>query len=115
MSEEAPGSPKRQYFMLRLLPPRSTFPGDMTAEERIVMDQHAAYWKGLVEAGAAIVYGPVFDPRGVYGMGIIGTQSEEDAQSLAAQDPAVALKLLRLELSPMQAILGKPFQRIKPE
>lgn len=97
--------------MLRLMPPRSTFPGDMTADERKVMDQHAAHWKGLVETGTAIVYGPVFDPRGVYGMGIIGAGSEDEARSIAARDPAVALRLLKLELSPMQAILGKPFQQ----
>jgi hypothetical protein len=36
----------------------------MTEAERNVMQEHAIYWKGLIDRRTAIVFGPVLDPKG---------------------------------------------------
>ena len=56
---------------MKLIPPRATFSQDMTAEERQVMQKHVAYWTDLMHKGSAVVFGPVMDPAGVYGMGVV--------------------------------------------
>jgi hypothetical protein len=34
------------HFLYKLIPPRSTFPGDMTEAEGAIMQEHFAYWGG---------------------------------------------------------------------
>jgi uncharacterized protein len=58
----------KKHFMLKLIPPRPTFAEDMTNEEWAIMNLHAAYWKDKADRGIAIIYGPVLDPKGVYGL-----------------------------------------------
>jgi hypothetical protein len=57
-----------KYFLYKLIPPRPTFPQDMTELERKLMQEHVAYWKDLANRRIAIVFGPVSDPRGTYGL-----------------------------------------------
>eukprot|EP01037_Dinobryon_pediforme_P031601 gene31600-36171_t len=57
-----------KVFFCRLLPPRATFPFDISEDERAVMAAHAAYWRARLGAGGAIVLGPVADPAGVWGL-----------------------------------------------
>lgn len=77
------------YFLCRLLPPRVDFMQTMTAEERKIMQQHVAYWSGKVATGNALVFGPVADPRGGYGIGIIRVGSENEIAALRDADPAM--------------------------
>jgi uncharacterized protein len=62
----------KKGFFLKLNPPRSSFTHDMTAQERSIMQQHLAYWDTYVNDGTVIALGPVFDPKGGFGIGIIG-------------------------------------------
>ena len=55
-------NPKR-YFMSKLLPPRPSFPFDMSEAEREVMQRHVAYWTGLLEQGRAILFGRSATPK----------------------------------------------------
>jgi len=71
------------------------------------MKQHAAYWKDKADQGIAIVYGPVLDPKGVYGLGIIEVDNEDQARTFAANDPTVKSGLNKVEIHSMLAILGK--------
>ncbi len=64
------------YFFCRLIPPRPTFVKDMTNTEAKLMQEHAAYWKGLAERGIYLVVGLVSDPKGAYGVGIINVENE---------------------------------------
>jgi uncharacterized protein len=32
------------HFLFKLIPPRPTFPGDMTEEEGAIMEDHFGYW-----------------------------------------------------------------------
>jgi uncharacterized protein YciI len=68
---------EKKHFFLKLNPPRPTFAQDMNEEERNIMNKHVEYWKGLVDKGVVIVYGPVFDPEGGYGIGVVEVESEK--------------------------------------
>lgn len=89
-------------FLYRLLPPRPTFNADLSPDEAAVMERHGAYWMGLVERGVAVVFGPVLDPKGVWGLAIIDVEDDAEATSLSAADPAVTSGVCTYELHPMQ-------------
>ena len=76
-------------FLYQLIPPRSTFAQDMTETERKVMQEHALYWKALTERGIVVVFGPILDPKGVWGLAVVEAADEPDARALGANDPAV--------------------------
>ena len=78
------------FFVYRLISPRPTFPVDITDSEKNLMQAHGAYWRGLMEnEGSVIVLGPVADPRGVYGLGILEVSDQAEAERLIAGDPAL--------------------------
>jgi hypothetical protein len=97
--------------LCKLLPPRNTFPGDMTEGEATLMREHAAYWSGLTERGVAVVFGPVFDPAGVWGLAVVEAD-ETTASTLTAGDPVIRSGSgFRYEIHPMpQAIVRPSFQ-----
>jgi uncharacterized protein len=98
-----------RYFFSKLNPPRPSFAQDMTDEERRLMTEHAAYWKALAEKGVALLFGPVGDPKGVYGILITQVDSEEQIQSLAANDPVMKSGLdFTFETYPMLNIVRAP-------
>jgi hypothetical protein len=71
-----------RFFLLRLNPPRPTFPSDMTAAEGAVMRQHFGYWAELSSRRTAIVYGPVNDPNGTWGVAVIRVADEAAAHAI---------------------------------
>ncbi len=94
------------YFFVRTDNPRPTFHLDMTPKERLVMEKHVAYWSEKAERGIAIVFGPVMDPAGVYGMGVYNVEDEAEMRRLLDADPAKGL--LQYEVAPMpRAVVGK--------
>jgi uncharacterized protein YndB with AHSA1/START domain len=98
---EAGGAASR-FFLCRLLPPRPTFAQDMTAEEATVMRDHAAYWADRLHEGTAIVFGPVADPKGGWGLGVIRVADEAAVHALEAGDPAIQSKRgFHYEILPM--------------
>jgi uncharacterized protein YndB with AHSA1/START domain len=80
---------KPLFFLCRLLAPRPTFAFDMTADERQVMQEHAAYWREHLAAGTAIVFGPVADPKGGWGLGVVRVRSADEVAPLEQNDPAI--------------------------
>jgi len=74
---------------------------DMTADEKIIMQKHVAYWDPFVNDGTVIVLGPVIDPKGGYGIAVIRVDSEDQLNQLIANDPANGLN--SYEIYPMQA------------
>ena len=55
--------------------------------------------------GISIVFGPVMDPKGVYGMGVHRAEDEAEMRRLLDQDPANGL--LQYEVLPMpRAVVG---------
>ena len=67
------------------------FPNDMTEDERLIMQAHSEYLKGKMKEGLVLIFGPVFDPKGVYGLGIVVVDDEAQVQEIIANDPANAL------------------------
>jgi uncharacterized protein YndB with AHSA1/START domain len=84
----APAPPK-SFFLCRLLAPRPTFAFDMTPEERAIMQEHGAYWRTLLREGSAVVFGPVADPKGAWGLGVIRAADEAEVRRLESQDPVI--------------------------
>jgi uncharacterized protein YndB with AHSA1/START domain len=103
----APRGAELRYFVCRLLPPRPTFAMDMTAEERAMMQEHVGYWTGHLKNGTAIVFGPVADPKGPWGLGVVRAADETAVRALEAGDPAIKSgKGFRYEVLPMlQAVV----------
>jgi uncharacterized protein YndB with AHSA1/START domain len=97
-----PAHPADTFFFCRLLPPRPTFAHDMNADEREVMQAHAGYWRGLLDRGAAVVFGPVADPNGPWGLGVVRATNEQVMNDLRDGDPAILSgRGFRYEILPM--------------
>jgi hypothetical protein len=107
--EPAKAANGESYFFMRLIPPRPTFPADITPAELALMREHGDYWRGLVQPGPAIVLGPVADPKGSFGMGVVRAGSPGDVQRLVDADPVIrAGQGFRFEVLPMMgAILAE--------
>jgi uncharacterized protein YndB with AHSA1/START domain len=92
--------PPFKYCVVRLIPPRPTFAMDMTADERRAMGAHAAYWRGLFSERVAVAFGPVADPAGPWGFGLIA-EDAEGVKRLEQGDPAVKELGMHYEILPM--------------
>ena len=69
------------------------------------MEKHVAYWTEKAINGIAVVFGPVMDPKGVYGIGVYQVQDETEMRDLLKHDPANGL--LQYEVLPMpRAVVG---------
>ena len=96
-----------QHFLFKLISPRGTFHQDMSEEESKIMKEHSAYWREMQDRGIAPVFGPVLDPKGVWGLGIIEIDNESEAYKLTASDPAITSGLCTIEIYPMHAFIKK--------
>jgi uncharacterized protein YciI len=94
---------EKKYFVLHLLPMRPDFAQTMTEDERSIMMKHVAYWTEIMNQGKVLAFGPVLDPKSVYGLGIIAVDSEQEVKEFIENDPAG--KINRYEYFPMRAIV----------
>jgi uncharacterized protein YciI len=94
-------------FLVRLIPPRPSFPWDMTPDEQALMARHAVYLRELTERGTCILAGPVLDRTDPWGLCIFDVESEEEARRLAALDPTVAAGLNRVDIRPMRVSMQR--------
>jgi hypothetical protein len=93
------------YFFVRTQNPRPTFHLDMTVAERSIMERHVTYYSEKAAQGIAIVFGPVMDPTGVYGIGVYQVRDEVEMHEILDKDPANGL--LHYEVQPMaRAVVG---------
>lgn len=98
-----------KHFFSKLIPPRVTFPGDMTPAEAKLMKEHADYWRAMVAKDRAIVLGPVMDPAGAYGIGVICAADEAEARAMVDADPVIKAQLgFKVELQPMGGAIYQP-------
>ena len=95
-------------FVFRLKGTRSTFPQDMTDDEREIMARHAAYWHQMVDAGRMVVLGPVADSGGTWGLGVLEGEDEEEIQAFVDADPAVVSGTAIIELGRMLTGFVRP-------
>lgn len=90
-------------FVFRLKAPRPTFALDMTEGEREIMGRHAAYWQPLIDAGRMIVFGPVLDGTGSWGLGVVEADDEDEIRRFALGDPVVTTGTAEVEMGRMLA------------
>ena len=95
-------------FVFRLKASRETFALDMTDEEREIMGQHAAYWQPFVDSGQMVIFGPVLDGTGSWGLGVVEADDEDELRAFAAADPAVVSATARLEIGKLLTGFVRP-------
>ena len=95
-------------FVFRLEAPRPNFALDMTDEERQVMARHAAYWQPFIDSGQMVVFGPVLDGTGSWGLGVIEAENEDELRQFAAADPVVTTGTGNIEIGKMLAGFVRP-------
>jgi uncharacterized protein len=97
-------------FVFRLKAPRPTFALDMTEEESEIMGRHATYWQPFIDSGQMVIFGPVLDPTGSWGLGVIEADDEEEEslRTYAAGDPVVVSGTAEIEIGKMLAGFVRP-------
>lgn len=88
-------------FVFRLVSPRPTFALDMSDEERDIMGRHAAHWQPYLDSGQMVVFGPILDTTGSWGLGVVEAQDEQELRSLASKDPVITTGTGRIEFGRM--------------
>jgi len=97
----------KQYFYLKLIPPRPGFASDITDRERALMGQHGVYCQQQFEAGRLLLYGPVAAPEGAFGVGILEVADESEARHFGENDPSVLAGMNRFEIYPMRVAAAR--------
>jgi uncharacterized protein len=95
-------------FVFRLKAPRPTFALDMTDEERDIMGRHAAYWQPFIDSGQMVIFGPVLDATGSWGLGVVEAEHEDELRAFAAGDPVVTTGTAQIEIGKLLAGFVRP-------
>lgn len=95
-------------FVLRLRSPRPSFALDATDAEREVMARHAEHWQPYISSGQMVVFGPVIDDDGSFGLAVITLEQEEELRRHAAADPAVVSGIADITVGKMLAGYVRP-------
>ena len=96
------------YYLCRLIAPRPTFATEMTAAEAKAMGEHVAYWTGLLAKGKVVAFGPVKDPKGPWGLGVVSVRDAAELHELQANDPAIKAQIgMRYEAFEMPRLVHK--------
>lgn len=93
----------KTFYAVKLVPPRPDFAMTMTEDEKAIMGQHMQYWQTYMNKGMVHVFGPVFDPHGVYGFGVLSAATEEEIKEFLNNDPSLSIN--KVEYYPMMAVL----------
>jgi hypothetical protein len=89
---------ERSYFLYKLIPPRPSFPVDMSEDEAAIMGRHVEYWTEQIAAGHALFFGPVADPAGAWGFAVAIADTEDEVRAMSKDDPAVTTGLSTFEV-----------------
>jgi uncharacterized protein YciI len=91
----------KQHYYFKLIPPRATFPADITKEERELMDKHSEYFQQQFEQGKILLYGPVMAPEGAFGVAILEVADESEARQFGENDPSIRAGMNRFSICPI--------------
>ena len=76
---------------------------------RALMQAHAAYWMGWMAKGKIIVFGPVADPAGPWGLGVVRAADEAEMRAFEQNDPVILANCgFRYEVLPMLRAVVPP-------
>ena len=93
-------------YFLGLLRRGSTWTPEETDETERIQNEHLAHIRQMFEDGALILAGPFTDGGDLRGLFLFGTATIEEAQELAAADPAVRAGRLIVEIHPWMVPSG---------
>lgn len=99
----------KQHFFIRLIPPRPTFPMDMTPDEKALMQQHVVYTHEKFAAGKVLIFGPVMAQAGAFGMAVFEAADEAEVRGILENDPTVRAGLNTFEIHPMRVGAARGF------
>jgi len=80
----------------------------MTDEERAIMTSHAAYWQPMVDSGRMVIFGPVLDGGGSWGLGVVEADDEEEIRAFAGGDRVVTSGTADVEVGKLLAGYVRP-------
>ncbi len=86
------------YFIYVLTPNKVNFLETMNDEDSSIISEHADYLKRLLDQGKLIIAGPTLNAK--FGIAVFEADSEEEAQSIMKNDPAVKKNVMSAELNP---------------
>ena len=92
-------------YLFKLIPPRPDFAFTQSDDERATMFEHVHYWGELASAGKTLAYGPVDDPSGGYGIGIVLAENLQAAERLRYDDPVIRSLGFHTEIFPMLSLV----------
>ncbi len=97
----------RWNYLVVLRPTRIGMVSDgPTEEEQRIVGEHFEYCRRLVEADKMLLAGRTFgEAEKTLGIAIISAESNEEAQSIASNDPAVKGGVMTAELQPYRVAL----------
>ena len=72
------------------------------------MSRHATYWQPYIDSGQMVVFGPVLDDTGSWGLGVIEAEDEDELCAFAARDPVVTSGTADMEIGKMLAGFVRP-------
>src|SRR5438477_413861 len=87
---------------------RMCFDVELSDEEREIMSRHAAYWQPYIDSGRMVIFGPVLDDTGSWGLGVIEAEDEDELRAFAARDPVVTSGTADMEIGKMLAGFVRP-------
>jgi uncharacterized protein YciI len=67
------------------------------------MGRHAAHWQPLIDSGQMVVFGPILDGTGSWGLGVVESDDEDALRAFAAKDPVVTSRTATIEMGKMLA------------
>ena len=72
------------------------------------MSRHAAHWQPYIDSGRMVIFGPVLDNTGSWGLGVVEADEEDDVRAFAARDPVVVTGTADMEVGKMLAGFVRP-------
>ena len=93
------------YFM-GLIRRGETWSPEVTEESTKLQNDHLSYIRRMFEEGVLTVAGPFTDDGDLRGVFLFRTETLEEAQALAANDPAVKSGRLIVEIHPWMVPAG---------
>jgi uncharacterized protein len=80
----------------------------MTQDEREIMSRHAAYWQPLIDSGQMVIFGPVLDGSGSWGLGVVEADDEDQLRAFAANDPVITTQTAHIEMGTLLTGFVRP-------
>ena len=72
------------------------------------MRRHAAYWQPYLDSGQMVIFGPVLDGTGSWGLGVVEADDEDELRAFAAGDPVLTTGTAEMEVGKLLAGFVRP-------